>query len=159
MPAARDDIAAAVDFLRSPAAAAKFHVDPAKICLLGFSAGSHLSAHALSPAVRAAVLVYPAAADARDAEGKLVRTAEKAEEEARRLGKEDRVHLPSVYVVSSTTDWVCSPSAHGDKLVRDFKRAGLHTTYQRDNFGAHGFSCIPEWTDPCGSWLRGKLAI
>ena len=45
-PAARDDVAAAVEFLRSPAAAAKFRVDRDRLVLLGFSAGSHLSAHA-----------------------------------------------------------------------------------------------------------------
>ena len=157
-PAARDDVAAAVEFLRSPAAAAKFRVDRDRLVLLGFSAGSHLSAHALEPGVRAAVLVYPAWADAKDDQGRLVRTADHAEREARRLG-DDRALLPDVYVVSSTTDWVCSPSAHGDRVVRELKRCGVHVHYQRENFGAHGFSCIPEWTDPCARWLRARLAI
>ena len=83
---------------------------------------------------------------------------ENAEREARRLG-DDRALLPDVYVVSSTTDWVCSPSAHGDRVVRELKRCGVHVHYQRENFGAHGFSCIPEWTDPCARWLRARLAI
>ena len=92
-PAARDDVAAAVEFLRSPAAAAKFRVDRDRLVLLGFSAGSHLSAHALGPGVRAAVLVYPAWADAKDDQGRLVRTADHAEREARKLG-DDRALLP-----------------------------------------------------------------
>lgn len=120
-PAARDDMEAAVYFLRSAAGSARYHVDPDKIMVLGFSAGAHLSAHAFSPRLKACVLVYPGH---HDVPGKKIPTTQRAVAEAKRAG-DDRSSLPSLYVVASTTDFVCSPTQHVDPVVRELRDAGL----------------------------------
>ena len=147
-PAARDDLLAALDYACS-AEAARWRIDPSRLSVLGFSAGAHLAAHGLSARLRAAVLVYPATADAT---GEAVRTTAAAAAEVARGSA-----LPPVYLVSSTNDRVCGAEEHGDRVHAELCTLGVECHYQRQKLGAHGFGVVPRWTTPCAAWLLDKL--
>lgn len=152
-PAARDDVRAALAYLRSEEARTRWQLDASRLLVLGFSAGAHLAAHAICPQLSAVVLIYPAVADATD---EAVRTSEVAEEQAALVGGEE---LPVVYVVASTNDRVCAPGEHGDLVVGELEVCGLRCTYQRQKLGSHGFGVTRKWTSPCGAWLREQLQL
>ena len=152
-PAARDDARAALHYLCSDDAKARWQLDVSRLILLGFSAGAHLAAHAICPQLRAVVLIYPAVADATD---EAVRTTEVAKEQAALVGGRK---LPAVYVVASTNDRICSPREHGDFVVDELKNCGLHCTYQRQKLGSHGFGVTRKWALPCCTWLREQVLL
>lgn len=112
-PAARDDALQAVAFLNSPDGSRRFSVDPDRLMCLGFSAGAHLAAHAISPSVKALVLIYPGRYDAEE-----IRTTAAAAASAERVGA---AALPPVYAVASTQDVICGAADHGDVVVKELR--------------------------------------
>ena len=185
-PQARDDILRAVVWVSSTEASTNYGLDADRLLVLGFSAGAHLSAHAL-------------------AGHDLIESAQKTPQIMRQWGgggcaasttgfdttpKSTGASpvkamvlvypplddaggvstmaplaalsldlLPAVYLVGSTNDRVCSPTDHVDVLADQMKALGMDVTYQRGRLGAHGFGLTPKWGKPAATWIRRHLGI
>eukprot|EP00927_Polykrikos_kofoidii_P076845 TRINITY_DN73870_c0_g1_i1.p1 TRINITY_DN73870_c0_g1~~TRINITY_DN73870_c0_g1_i1.p1 ORF type:complete len:617 (+),score=78.23 TRINITY_DN73870_c0_g1_i1:375-2225(+) len=169
-PAALDDIQAALALLASPSSSSQWQVDPSRLGVLGFSAGAHLAAQAIFPGLRAAVLVYPAAADAGDVpttlrarEAAALAAAGTACSEVSPPGEKSSIvcpsSVPAYYVVASTNDRLVPPQEHADLVVNELRECGLTCEYHRAKLGAHGFGVQRKWTLPASVWLRRQLDL
>ena len=162
-PAARDDLFAALDLLRSPEARDLWHVDAGRLAVLGFSAGAHLAAQAARAiGVRAIVLVYPPVSDTPVHVPTLCAvegdpSAPDDGEPTTCASPNGPQSLASFYVVASTNDRIVPPEQHADIVVDGLRRAGAATEYDRRRLGAHGFGVSRKWTEPCGVWLKRVL--
>lgn len=127
-PAARDDLEAALTFLRSAEARHRWRIDTLRIGVCGFSAGAHLVAQAASAALRAAVLIYPPVVDT----PAMVPTVcpGLATKVAAAASAADR--FTAFYVVGSTNDRVVPVESHADVVVDALRASGVVTVDARN---------------------------
>ncbi|MEZ0265361.1 MAG: alpha/beta hydrolase [Phycisphaerae bacterium] len=174
-PIEMGDASRAVRFVRTYAK--DWNLDPARIGILGFSAGGHLAstvsthydagdASAADPIDRASsrpdlsVLIYPVitmgptghAGSRNNLLGK-----DKANDPAliELLSNEKHVNdkTPPAFLVHGIDDKAV-PVSNSDSYAEALKKAGVDVEYVRVDKGPHGFGLKDFWTDKCVAWLR-----
>ena len=174
-PVEMTDAGRAVRFVRHHAKS--WNLDPARIGILGFSAGGHLASTVAThwdqgdksspdpieqepsrPDLQ--VLIYPVitmgptghAGSRQNLFGK-----EKANDPALidLLSNEKHVtpKTPSAFLVHTTEDKAV-PVSNSDDYAAALKKAGVEVEYVRTEKGQHGFGLKDFWTKPCIEWLR-----
>jgi acetyl esterase/lipase len=175
-PAEIEDAQRAIRFVR--ANAAKWHVDPKRIGIIGFSAGGHLASSAAThytagdpksedPIDRVSsrpdlqILIYPVInlggpdTHIGSRNNLLGKEPDPKLVELFSNQKQVTADTPPGFVVHSVTDTVV-PVSNADHYVEAMKEAGVACEYIRLPAGRHGFGLTQEWTPQCLEWLRGR---
>ncbi|BCL83720.1 alpha/beta hydrolase [Ktedonobacteria bacterium brp13] len=159
--------------------ATEWQLDPARIGILGFSAGGHLASttatrfqdsnpDAVDPVERASsrpdiqILIYPVISLHITYQpicsllgGEPHPTAGLLDE----LSTEQHVtpQTPPAFLAHSTQDTLV-PIANSDAYAAQLAATGVPYEFVRDDFGEHGSGLHAIWTQPCIQWLR-KLGL
>lgn len=176
-PAEMDDAQRAIRYVRANAAV--WGLDPARIGIIGFSAGGHLAStaathfdggdpKAVDPIERAGsrpdlqILLYPVVSLSEEAiVHKASRTmlvgAQPAADDLVFLSAEKHVgkDAPPAFVVHSTADRTV-PVANSDRYVAALTASDIPYVYVRAPIGGHGFGITDDWAPAAMAWLRSR---
>jgi acetyl esterase/lipase len=178
-PAPLQDAARAIRMVR--ARAAQWAIDPARIGILGFSAGGHLAstvgthfeagnAGAADPVERVSsrpdlmVLVYPVITMrelTHSGSKKMLLGDAPTAELAALLSNDEQVtkETPPTFLVHTMTD-ATVPVENSIKFVSALRKAGVPFEFHLYERGPHGFALadkdpiLATWTGRCADWLR-----
>jgi acetyl esterase/lipase len=154
--------------------AAEWNLDPARIGILGFSAGGHLAStvcthftagdpqspdpvERVSSRPDVSVLVYPVITMGQGTHGGsrnalLGPNPDPALIELLSNEKHVTPQTPPTFLVHSTVDRTV-PISNSDNYAAALKAAGVPCEYVRLEAGAHGFGMTDAWTGKCLAWL------
>jgi acetyl esterase/lipase len=174
-PAEFDDVERALRFVRSNAPA--WNLDPARIGIIGFSAGGHLTSLAAThfsagdptaadPIDRVSsrpdlqILVYPVITMTDETSvHKPSRTAllgsNPPADLLLSLSSEKQVpkDAPPAFIVHSTADHTV-PVANSDAYSAALMKLNIPVVYLRGPYGGHGFGLTDAWSGQCIAWLK-----
>lgn len=154
---------------------ARRHAPRGPLAIIGFSAGGHLVASASARSAAwwrgerpdAQVLVYPCINghdwidEAKCGFGPDISLDTP---QVRSLVKHQPLIIPGpkfvppppTFMVGSTADPECAPSAHSDLYAQAVMTADVPLVYMRDDFGGHGFGLKEFWATACLRWLQSR---
>jgi acetyl esterase/lipase len=170
-----DDGERAVRFVR--ANSEKYHIDPHRIGIIGFSAGAHLSTSvsthfdagnpaAIDPVERVSsrpdlqidmysVVTMGVNAHAGSRANLLGPDPDAALINFMSNEKQVTDQTPPAFVVHSIADKTV-PVSNSDGYVAALKAHGVEVVYLRIDKLGHGFGLQKFWTDPCAKWLADR---
>jgi acetyl esterase/lipase len=176
-PAELDDAQRAIRYVRANAAA--WGLDPARVGIIGFSAGGHLASTAAThydagdpasadPIERVGsrpdvqILLYPVVSLGEEAivhkasRTMLVGTQPAADVlDFLSAEKNVRQDAPPAFVVHSTADRTV-PVANSDRYVAALTANNIPYVYVRAPIGGHGFGITDDWAPAAMAWLRSR---
>lgn len=156
-----------------------WNLDPARIGILGFSAGGHLAASAathfaapvpasdddpidqVSPRPDVQILIYPVITmtdpDTHKGSRKNLLGDEPAADIVDLMSNEKQVtaQTPPAFLVHSTKD-ATVPVSNADAYAAALKANNVEYQFVRGEHGGHGFGLKNFWTGPCVEWLRAR---
>jgi acetyl esterase/lipase len=181
-PAPLQDVLRAVRLVRRDAAT--YHLDPAKIGVMGFSAGGHLAGSAATlfddPAGRTGaaidtvsarpdfqILIYPVitmsgpSTHVGSRENLIGKTPAPALAEALSLEKRVTASTPPAFLVHGSND-ASVPVENSVLYYLALRRAGVQAELHAYQHGPHGTGALPgngpisDWPRRCEEWLRAR---
>jgi acetyl esterase/lipase len=154
---------------------ADWQLDPARIGVLGFSAGGHLTSQAatrftvgesdaVDPIERVSsrpdlqILIYPVISFNLTYQPVNALLAEDPQPEQDLLDKlSSELHVcsdtPPAFLVHSTED-ITVVVENSDRYAASLAAAGIPYEYVRGSIGGHGFGLTEDWSTRCIDWLR-----
>lgn len=172
-PAQLQDARRAIRLIR--AHAPEWHLDPARLAILGFSAGGHLASmlathptsvqesttdplSQISARPNAQILLYPVISLRLSYSPVSSLLAHNPRPPAALLDELDSAQhvtpeTPPAFIMHSIDDRIIGVD-NSDSYVAALKQAQVPVTYLRGNFGNHGGGLQDFWAHPCLTWLR-----